>query len=356
MKFVQAKHFYSNGNDPKLIVIHDMEYPENNQGASWCADFFAGPNAPSASAHYAVSATEIVQMVKNTDGAWHTPGMLGGKEINRFSIGVEHAGYAKQTRDEWLDDYSMQELELSAGLVALLCHEHSIPPVKLSVDDLKAGNMHGICGHADCTKASGSGSHWDPGPNFPWDWYMGRVKAHYDLLNTAVPVTTTDDGLAAKTPDGWIGIMLDGIMWTVAPSYIWPIGIGQAETMATMLGCELPSPELVDAIWKAADLKVNAWDMTQKTNGTMAEMASLELFNRQAALLEQKTKSALVQMHADTWTLMAGNCKDVVKKDGAIGIYGWHDLGGRVIQPFYDKHALGWIDYSQGLRLCRRVP
>jgi len=149
MKFIQAKHYYQGGNTPRLIVIHDMEYPERPTGAEWCAEFFAGPKAPGASAHYCVDSDSVVQCVKEEDGAWHTPGRLPdrfGVEINRSSIGIEHAGYARQSAEEWMDEYSQAMLRQSAALVADLCLRHDIPPVLLTSEDLKLEGMRGICG------------------------------------------------------------------------------------------------------------------------------------------------------------------------------------------------------------------
>lgn len=169
--FVQARNFTpANRTKIDVIVIHDMEYPERPGGAMWCANFFAGPSAPQASAHFAVDNQSVVQCVKEKDVAWHAPG------TNRNGIGIEHAGYAAQSRDQWLDDYSTAELKLSAQLVAVLCARWDIPIVKLSMDDLQAGKR-GICGHLDATMAFSNGKgHTDPGPSFPWPEYIQWVK------------------------------------------------------------------------------------------------------------------------------------------------------------------------------------
>ncbi|MDB4997481.1 MAG: hypothetical protein JWM74_4913, partial [Myxococcaceae bacterium] len=235
-------------------------------------------------------------------------------------------------------------LELSAELVASLCVKHDIPPVRLSPDDLKAG-ARGICGHADCTKATGIGSHWDPGPGFPWDWYMTRVRAHFALLTTPIEDRFGD-------PDAWPTVKHNGVLWFVAPSYITPIGIGQAEDMARELSCELPTPGLVDAIWRASDLKLTPFQRSVEA-GTLTDwgpsMSAIATFNDQAARLE-------AAIAGRSYTLLSGVCKDVVHgDDGTLGIYGGHRPDGSIIQPFYSKHARGWIDYLQGLRLVHRA-
>lgn len=170
--FFPAKNFTpTTGRTIDLIVIHDMEYPETPEGAEWCAGFFGSvQHAPRASAHYAIDADSIVQCVRDSDVAWHAPG------ANHNGIGLEHAGYAKQARDEWLDDYSRKELSLSARLTRRLCSTYGIPLVWLDSDALKKRGARGITGHRDCSLAFG-GTHWDPGPNFPIDFYMALVSA-----------------------------------------------------------------------------------------------------------------------------------------------------------------------------------
>lgn len=170
--FIQAKNYTSASRDKiDLVVIHDMEYPERPGGAEWCANFFAGPNAPQASAHYAVDSVTVIQCVKEKDVAWHAPG------ANRSGIGIEHVGFAAQSRADWMDPYSLAELRTSAKLTAEICRRWGIPVVKLSVDELKTG-ARGLCGHIDVTNAfNGGKGHTDPGPGFPWDYYVELVKA-----------------------------------------------------------------------------------------------------------------------------------------------------------------------------------
>jgi N-acetyl-anhydromuramyl-L-alanine amidase AmpD len=177
--FVQAKNYtpvFPKTRSIDLLVIHDMEYPEIMSAASKVATWFAGDTAPRASAHYCVDSVNVIQCVRDMDVAWHAPG------ANRSGIGIEHAGYAKQTRDDWNDAYSKAELTLSARLLAKLAAQYKIPLVKLSAADLSAqtsGNpARGICGHKDLTDAFSKGvGHWDPGPGFPWEEYVAQVRS-----------------------------------------------------------------------------------------------------------------------------------------------------------------------------------
>jgi N-acetyl-anhydromuramyl-L-alanine amidase AmpD len=370
--FKQAKHYkIADRKTNDLVVIHDMEYWEKPTGAEWCADFFAaGPkNAKSepvvASCHFAIDNDSVVQCVLEKDVAWHTPGSLQGRYVNDISIGIEHAGFARQTKEEWLDDYSLAMLELSAELTASLCAKYSIPAVKLSPDDLKAGNVRGVCGHHDCTLATGKGTHWDPGPHFPWSWYMERVRAHLGhILQEPVPVEVTpNDNAAAEDStvraEVWRRILYHGTEYMVSPIYIAPVGIGQADDLATLLGCELPTPGLVDMIWMTADLKIDATKMIRTDHdGTLKTMASSEMFASQADRLAKEVGQRSL---GKDFQLLAGPFKDVVQwtdeKTGErkVGIYGWYRKDGTIVQPPHAGHARGHIDYSQGLRLVKKV-
>jgi N-acetyl-anhydromuramyl-L-alanine amidase AmpD len=173
-RFIQAKN-YTKANrtsaDIQVIVIHTAETPETATTAEAIASWAAGSQAPQASWHYGVDSDSIVQSVRDADVAWHA------KQANRVGIGIEHAGRAAQSATQWDDDYSQAVLARSARLTASLCQKHSIPPRKLTPEELLAGKR-GICGHYDVTLAyKTKGGHTDPGPQFPWDEYLAMVDA-----------------------------------------------------------------------------------------------------------------------------------------------------------------------------------
>ena len=174
--FIQARNYTAmSGRTPNLWVIHDEEYPERPDAAWSVAQFFAGPSAPSASAHACVDDRNAIGCVDWKDNAWHS----GHGPTNDRSIGIEHSGYASQSREEWLDEYGMAMLERSARLFAEVGHGiYGIPAVKLSPEQVAAGQS-GICGHADVTYGFGIyGGHTDPGEQFPWDVYLGLISKH----------------------------------------------------------------------------------------------------------------------------------------------------------------------------------
>lgn len=178
MQFIAAKNFTRapKPRDITLIVIHTAECGERPGAARNVAAYFAGASAPQASAHYCVDSLETVQCVRDEDVAWHAGPVIG------CSIGIEHAGRAAQLPEEWADEYSLATLARSAALVASLCYRYGIPVVRLTAEDLAAGKRSGITGHVDVTKGLKYGTHWDPGPSFPWFRFLALVEAELARL------------------------------------------------------------------------------------------------------------------------------------------------------------------------------
>jgi N-acetyl-anhydromuramyl-L-alanine amidase AmpD len=177
MTYNQAKHYKNVGGIRKidLIVIHDMEAPEKGTTAETIANMFHVGNVV-ASAHYCIDCDSIVQCVNDMDVAYHAPG------ANSNGIGLEHAGYARQSTAEWQDEFSLKMLHISAKLTAELCVKYKIPAVWLSSADLLAGKR-GITSHVNVNGAFHKSSHTDPGVNFPKDLYIKLVWEALAAMN-----------------------------------------------------------------------------------------------------------------------------------------------------------------------------
>jgi N-acetyl-anhydromuramyl-L-alanine amidase AmpD len=148
-----------------------MEAPEASTTAENVARWAAGPSAPSASWHYAIDDDSAVQCVKEEDIAWAAPGR------NHNGIQLEHAGYARQTAEQWNDAFSMRMLERSAVITGGVCRRWDIPVVFVDAQGLLRGER-GITTHWEVTKGPGRGltSHTDPGVHFPMARYLELVQ------------------------------------------------------------------------------------------------------------------------------------------------------------------------------------
>jgi N-acetylmuramoyl-L-alanine amidase len=121
------------------------------------------------SAHYVISrAGRIYQLVRLADIAWHA----GNRRVNAHSIGIEHVGFAGDSRG-----FTAPEYRASARLVAWLCLRYRIP-----VD-----RRH-IIGHADVPDPrhpglfGGRSHHSDPGQFWRWGHYLRLVRHDVELL------------------------------------------------------------------------------------------------------------------------------------------------------------------------------
>jgi N-acetyl-anhydromuramyl-L-alanine amidase AmpD len=151
----------------RLIVLHDMEWAEGPLTAENCAHDFA-VSTTKRSSHICVDNNSIVQCVFDNDVAYAAPG------ANNDGIQIEMAGFGKQTRNEWLDDYGKQLLHKAADATAQYCLKYNIPAIHLLNNELIAGKS-GIIGHYQASQVYKKSDHTDPGPNFPWDYFMNVV-------------------------------------------------------------------------------------------------------------------------------------------------------------------------------------
>lgn len=93
---------------------------------------------------------------------------------NARSDNLELCGFAAWSRKEWLDNHQGM-LNNAALWIRRRCNARGIPIVKLSAADVAAGKA-GVIGHADYTNGTRDGSHWDPGPGFPWDVVIAKAR------------------------------------------------------------------------------------------------------------------------------------------------------------------------------------
>jgi peptidoglycan hydrolase-like protein with peptidoglycan-binding domain len=180
---IQARNYTpTNGRQIDVLVVHDMEAPEKPRTAENIASWFAGSNAPRASAHWCMDVDSSVRCVHDKDVAWHAPG------ANHNGLGYELAGYARQSRAEWLDAYSGKMLrdQLAPRLKAD-AQRYGIPIVFLDAADLRAGKR-GITIHRMVSDAFRRSDHWDTGYHLPVDILLGWVKG------SAAPVPAPGGG------------------------------------------------------------------------------------------------------------------------------------------------------------------
>jgi N-acetyl-anhydromuramyl-L-alanine amidase AmpD len=194
MRFVQARWYTTHRIAPiRAIVVHDMEAPEGPLTAENVAHYFATTDTQ-ASAHICVDNNSAVRCVADYNTAWAAPG------CNADGLQLEIAGYTRQTRAQWLDDYSTAALDQAAKVAAAWAANYDIPVRRLTHPQLQAGQK-GFTGHIDVSDVYKRSDHTDPGNDFPWDHFLAAVLT---AMGTAAhpPVDTF------PAPPTWPGRLL----------------------------------------------------------------------------------------------------------------------------------------------------
>lgn len=165
----------------KMVIIHSCE-----GGYSGCWGWLVNKSA-GVSAHYVIKedGSEISQLVKEAHKAWHIGASydcklnsskechLSGTSSNNFTVGIEHAGYAKQA------SWNSTLINNSAKLVCDISKAHAIPRDKYHV--VAHGQLQPY-------------NRVDPGPNWPWASYLNKINEYCGAAPVPAPApapTTT---------------------------------------------------------------------------------------------------------------------------------------------------------------------
>ncbi len=131
-----------------------------------------------------------------------------------------------------------------------------------------------------------------------------------------------------------------------------PMGLAAAVTVADRFGFVLPTPRMVDAIYRQAEAQLVPQPMPA---GSL--MRSTDYFWRH----NQTIRAQREALHAPLGVLTAGDKKDIVltnrlwRNPGRVAIYGWQKKDGKPIQPLSTVHGARYADYSHGVRLVSNV-
>ena len=167
-EFTPAHYIESRDTPCRVVVIHTMEAPEGPQTAENVARYFASGQVV-ASAHMCADQDSVVYCLPSSAVAFAAPG------CNHDGYQVEHAGYARQSPEEWGDAASVAMLQLSAQATRAIADSLGIPLRHLTDEELAAG-LSGFVGHDQVSRVYKRSDHTDPGPSFPWSYYMSLVR------------------------------------------------------------------------------------------------------------------------------------------------------------------------------------
>lgn len=208
--------WYSTGRDGCQVAFVVIHYTAGAEGrtAAESGAAYDKRRPDQVSTHFFADSDSVVQEVKLADRAYAAFG-----NGNRLGVQMEICG-TLQTYAQWLDPVSAATLANAARATAELCKRFGLEARRLTHDEMrrawsargKGAIARGIVGHVDCTVAYGQGDHTDPGPQFPWDYFLGLVREH---LNQSAPTQDqgVDDMIVAQLnqPNGKGGV--DSSWW-----------------------------------------------------------------------------------------------------------------------------------------------
>lgn len=148
----------------RWIVLHSTEGDSAAGAASWFQNPAAGGST---------------QLVVGEDGVFRTLDDLtrpaGAPGANDEGLHIEFAGYAKWTREQWLQ--RKKTLESGAQAIAEWSEKFGIPLKMLSPEELRSPTSRGVTTHAMVSQAFKKSDHWDPGTGFPTDMVLSTARA-----------------------------------------------------------------------------------------------------------------------------------------------------------------------------------
>lgn len=163
------------------VAIHTMEGIVDADDA---AAYFG--RSSNSSAHAVADGDKLIEgIVPYSRAAWTL------RNGNEESDNLELCAFAMMTRAQWLSTKDItfyhpqlrrnvtvkrpyNQLVHSANWIRSRCLTRGIPLKKITSADV-AARRKGVIGHVNYTEGAKDGTHWDPGPGYPWDIVMLMV-------------------------------------------------------------------------------------------------------------------------------------------------------------------------------------
>jgi hypothetical protein len=199
---LEAQSSSRNGAAVLWIVIHTAEGPTDEfpsrpdldaGSAEDLLAFFRGKT--DRSCHAIADDDKLLdRLVDYSRAAWTL------RNGNPRSDNLEMCGLASWSRAEWLTHKGM--LSNAARWVAGRLKARQMPVHRVTVAECAARTARGYMDHNTYTVATKDGTHWDCGPNFPWDVFGQMVTLAYNGGNPIMATLDAQD-IAAIAKAVW---------------------------------------------------------------------------------------------------------------------------------------------------------
>lgn len=165
---------------------------------------------------------------------------------------------------------------------------------------------------------------------------------------------------AAVDAPTWVDVPVgQGIVLRVSSDYVQAQGIrvplwpSTAQRVADRFGAMLPTKRLVDAIWRAATVKVSPHPMTPGPNQHIDDNRILAAHE---AIVDAQVANRPGLRDGMLKSIVVGRSIATPSGRLAVWIYGWHRPDGTAVQPVFGGHSKTYgADYSHGTRLISRT-
>ena len=171
------------------------------------------------------------------------------------------------------------------------------------------------------------------------------------FLRRLVPVTVRD--AHERHRELTVCVMPDYLAVGSDRDFVYvPMGLSAALEIAQRYGFVLPTPKLVDDIYRASAVKLEPQPLTP---GAWMRSTAYLVYHSELIALQRAFDGASLG------ELTSGHKKDLVltarlwQVPGRVAIYGWHRSVGDPIQPLSTVHGARYADYSHGVRLVSRT-
>ena len=167
------------------------------------------------------------------------------------------------------------------------------------------------------------------------------------FLNHLRPVTVNSKAASGRDVTATVWVTPDYLAIGSDDDFFYvPLNYYSATLIAARLGCVLPTPRIVDAIYDQSVHHLKP-----------APLPASPLMGTNLYMAEHKEKVDAQRRGFAPGDLISGHKKDLVLTNrlaelpGRVAIYGWHLATGRPIQPLSLVHGARYVDYSHGVRL-----
>ena len=230
---IQAKGYrrgraYGQAKKVSWLVIHTAEGATDETSLG---SYFRGTTNASSNAGIGQDGG-YATYVNYQDTAWANP------PLNEEADSLELCGFARWGRADWLKQARM--LDTCARWIAWRCAVRGIP---IRYVARPAVGSTGVTGHRDINAVYKQSSHWDPGPQFPWDVVIAKAQS---------AAGTKPPPVAAKPPvvaTGTYVVKPGDSYWRIAQSAYrdgrkWPTISAANKNIALHPGMKIVVPKL----------------------------------------------------------------------------------------------------------------